>query len=40
MLYSAVRTINDPAIVADMVGLTVAEAVPMRREELMMEEPA
>jgi tRNA-dihydrouridine synthase C len=39
VLYSAVRTINDPRIVAEMVGLTAAEAVPMRREELM-EEPA
>jgi len=39
-LYSAVRTINDPHLVAEMVGLTAETAVPMRREELMMEEPA
>ena len=39
-LYAAVRTINDPQIVAEMVGLTAAPAVPARREELMMEEPA
>jgi tRNA-dihydrouridine synthase C len=39
-LYAAVRTINDPQIVAEMVGLTAAHAVPVRREEPMMEEPA
>jgi tRNA-dihydrouridine synthase C len=39
-LYAAVRTINDPQIVAEMVGLTAGHAVPARCEELMMEEPA
>ena len=40
-LYSAVRTINDPQRVAEMVGLTAEQAPRMRRDELvMMEEPA
>jgi len=40
-IYSAVRTINDPEIVANMVGLTAEQAVPvLREEELTMEEAA
>jgi len=40
-LYSAVRTINDPEIVAKLVGLTAQQAAPVRlEEELTMEEAA